>query len=141
MDVLQFLPHDVRILNLLRMTPFLPKLVFLVDLVPQFEAAQFIEHCLVARAGQFVENAPRGKRLESAKLLAQFVVSGDPVQMIFHHDVAEDFHVPLALQESPGVEDDFSESWMGKNLQQGHDRAGKELRVLGFKDLVSTARH
>ena len=59
--VLQLLPHDVRILNLLRMASFLPKLIIAVNLVVILPEAQLLQEHFHLALDQEIDDPPRGE--------------------------------------------------------------------------------
>ena len=141
MHIIQFLQHHFVTLDLLRVTPLLPKLVRLVGLMPKFEEFQQFKRRYRALAFKFRNDAVRGKRLEPCNLLRQVVRHGNPMQVVFHDHKTENAHCSFALQEAPRIQDDFRRPRLREERLPANDGAGEEVRVFLFKDAVATAAH
>jgi len=73
MNVLEFLPHHVAVLNLLRMTAFLPELIIAIGLVPRLVPLQLPEQCFDVTFLQKIDDLSGRVRFEIADLLAQIL--------------------------------------------------------------------
>ena len=73
MYVIQLLPHDVLILNLLRMTSFLPKLVFTIRFEMGFVLRQLFKKHPFPAALQRINDSPGRERLEVADLFTEII--------------------------------------------------------------------
>ena len=141
MHIVEILEHHVIALDLLRMAAFLPKLMGLVGLVAELELAQLLQQRLEPASLERIDNMPCGKRLETTYLCGQITAARDPMQMVLHDDIAEDFHAALALQEAPRVEYDLHASRIREDRQPSDDGARHEVRVFGFEDAVTASAH
>jgi len=99
--VLQLLSHHLLVLDLLRMTPFLPELICLVDLVSQFEKSSLLQQGREPALCKFINDPPRCIGLEPANAFEQTFRYSNLVQVILEDHVAKYTHLPLPLQKAP----------------------------------------
>ncbi len=62
------------------------------------------------------------------------------MQMVFENDKTKKVHPALTLEETPGIKNNLNERGVSENWEPGYDRAGKEIRVFGFKNAVARPR-
>lgn len=141
MDVLDLLPHDIIAFDNLRVTSFLPHLVFLVRLVPQLVILQLLQQRFVLPLFHDFDNGSRRERLELADTFGQLRAGGDPMQMVFHDHKGQDRNVPLALQKPPTFENDFRECRLRKDGKPSHHGVGHEVRITVFAETVAGSSH
>ncbi len=141
MRVLELLQHHLVAQDLLGVAAFLPELMSLINFVPQLVKPELLQQSLATGRFQIVENYARGERFESPDLLRQVWALGDPMQVVLHDDESKDLDSALALQEAPGVEDDFDIARLREDGQPGHDGRCHEVGILSFENTITAMRH
>src|SRR5258707_15430295 len=125
------------------MTSFFPQLVLLIDFMRSFEEFQLLQHPALATSRKKIDDLAGGERFESTNLLAQVWSRCDQMEMVFEDDVAEQLEALVALQEAPGIENEFNGLWACEHRQPANDGAGEKMRGVGIVriDAIAATGH
>jgi len=108
-DILDLLPHDLVVLNDLRMTALLPELVCLVDFVSKSVVLELLQYGFVPLFLHLANYGGRGERLKLTNTFAELRSNGKPVKMVFQYDERKNVDLPFSLQKTPTAKHNVNE--------------------------------
>ena len=141
MHVFEFLNHHFLILNLLRLTAFLPNLIVTILLMTCLLPLKLRQYRRRIACFEQIDDLPCSERFEISHFFGKILCFGYEVEMIFENDVPKKTHASLLLKELPGIVDDLYARRSCEHWQPSDYSAGEKIRMPIVEDSVSSARH